>query len=234
MLGRPCKDIDFVCVGSGIALAEAVAARLDHAHVSVFRNYGTAMLKSGDLELEFVGARKESYREDSRNPLVEDGTLSDDQHRRDFTINALAISLNREDYGQLIDPFNGQEDLRNKIIRTPLAPDTTFSDDPLRMMRAIRFAAQLGFDIDGDTFESITRNASRLSIISMERTIEETNKIILTPKPSYGFKLLFHSRLLHQYFPEMATLQGVEYVGGNAHKDNLDRKSTRLNSSHRT
>jgi len=221
ILGRPSKDIDFVCVGSGIGLAEAVAARLDHARVSVFRNYGTAMLKAGEFELEFVGARKESYREDSRKPLVEDGSLSDDQHRRDFTINALAISLNHQDYGQVIDPFNGLEDLGNKIIRTPLAPDATFSDDPLRMMRAVRFAAQLGFDIEGDTFESISRNAPRLSIISMERTIEETNKIILTAKPSYGFKLLFHSRLLHQFFPEMALLQGVEYVGGNAHKDNF-------------
>ena len=221
ILGRSSKDIDFVCVGSGIRLAEAVAEQLGDAHVTVFRNYGTAMLRSGAYELEFVGARKESYREDSRKPIVEDGTLSDDQHRRDFTINAMAISLNPADFGQLIDPFGGLADLQARVIKTPLAPDTTFSDDPLRMMRAVRFASQLDFDIDGDTFESISRNAARLSIISMERIIEETNKIILVPKPSYGFKLLFHSRLLHQYFPEMAALQGVEYVGGNAHKDNF-------------
>ena len=221
ILGRSSKDIDFVCVGSGIRLAEAVAEQLGDAHVTVFRNYGTAMLRSGAYELEFVGARKESYREDSRKPIVEDGTLSDDQHRRDFTINAMAISLNPADFGELIDPFGGLADLQARVIKTPLAPDTTFSDDPLRMMRAVRFASQLDFDIDGDTFESISRNAARLSIISMERIIEETNKIILVPKPSYGFKLLFHSRLLHQYFPEMAALQGVEYVGGNAHKDNF-------------
>ncbi|MFM7328504.1 MAG: CCA tRNA nucleotidyltransferase, partial [Bacteroidota bacterium] len=221
LLGRESKDIDFVCVGSGIDLAEAVAKRLGEVKVTVFRNFGTAMVKSGEFELEFVGARKESYRTDSRKPIVEDGTLSDDQHRRDFTINAMAISLQQVDYGLLIDPFNGLGDLSAKLLRTPLAPDTTFSDDPLRMMRAVRFAAQLNFDIDGDTFESIINNAHRLSIISMERIIEETNKIIQTPKPSYGFKLLFHSRLLHQYFPEMAALQGVEYVGGNAHKDNF-------------
>ncbi|MFM8347915.1 MAG: CCA tRNA nucleotidyltransferase [Bacteroidota bacterium] len=221
LLGRESKDIDFVCVGSGIDLAEAVAKRLGEVKVTVFRNFGTAMVKSGEFELEFVGARKESYRTDSRKPIVEDGTLSDDQHRRDFTINAMAISLQQVDYGLMIDPFNGLGDLSAKLLRTPLAPDTTFSDDPLRMMRAVRFAAQLNFDIDGDTFESIINNAHRLSIISMERIIEETNKIIQTPKPSYGFKLLFHSRLLHQYFPEMAALQGVEYVGGNAHKDNF-------------
>jgi putative nucleotidyltransferase with HDIG domain len=221
ILGKPSKDIDFVCVGSGITLAQKVAEKIGDTRVTVFRNYGTAMLRYRDLELEFVGARKESYREDSRNPLVEDGTLEDDQNRRDFTINAMAISLNRENWGNLSDPFNGTGDLAGKMIRTPLAPDVTFSDDPLRMMRAVRFAAQLDFDIDADTFEALQRNAHRLKIISMERIADEVNKIICTPRPSYGFKLLFHSKLLHQFFPEMALLQGVEYVGGNAHKDNF-------------
>lgn len=221
LLGKPSKDIDFVCVGSGIALAQKVAGKIGNAKVNIFKNYGTAMLRFQDLELEFVGARKESYREDSRNPLVEDGTLEDDQNRRDFTINAMAIGLNEDDWGILLDPFNGTGDLSGKMIRTPLAPDVTFSDDPLRMMRAVRFAAQLDFDIDADTFEALQRNAPRLKIISMERIIDEVNKIISTPRPSYGFKLLFHSKLLHQFFPEMALLQGVEYVGGNAHKDNF-------------
>ena len=221
ILGRPSKDIDFVCVGSGILLAQKVAEKIQDTKVNVFKNYGTAMLRYRDLELEFVGARKESYREDSRNPLVEDGTLEDDQNRRDFTINAMAISLNHEDWGNLSDSFDGVGDLKNKMIRTPLAPDVTFSDDPLRMMRAVRFAAQLDFDIDADTFEALSRNAHRLKIISMERITDEVNKIIGTPRPSYGFKLLFHSKLLHQFFPEMALLQGVEYVGGNAHKDNF-------------
>ncbi|MBM3177792.1 MAG: HD domain-containing protein [Bacteroidetes bacterium] len=220
-LNRTSKDIDFVCLGSGIALAEKVSEALGGAHISIFKNFGTAMIRSGEYELEFVGARKESYREDSRKPLVEDGTLSDDQNRRDFTINALAVSLNAENFGELIDPFSGLNDLRKKVIKTPLEADRTFSDDPLRMMRAIRFANQLNFDIDPDTFDSIIRNAARLKIISMERIIDETNKIIACPQPSYGFKLLFHGRLLHQYFPEMAALQGVEYVDGNAHKDNF-------------
>lgn len=221
ILGRESKDIDFVCVGSGIQLAQEVATLLGGTRVTVFQNFGTAMIRHQDMELEFVGARKESYREDSRKPIVEDGSLSDDQNRRDFTINAMAIGLNAGNWGELIDPFGGVQDLSAKMIRTPLAPDTTFSDDPLRMMRAIRFAAQLNFDIDADAFDSIVRNAPRLKIISMERIIDEVNKIILTPKPSYGFKLLFHSKLLHQFFPEMALLQGVEYVGGNAHKDNF-------------
>lgn len=221
LLGHSSKDIDFVCVGSGIRLAEEVSRAFDGAHVTVFQNFGTAMIRHGDTQLEFVGARRESYRENSRKPVVEDGSLEDDQNRRDFTINAMAISLNNEDWGTLIDPFAGQNDLKSKLIRTPLSPDVTFSDDPLRMMRAIRFAAQLNFDIEADAFESILRNAHRLKIISMERITEELNKIILTPKPSYGFKLLFHSKLLHQFFPEMALLQGVEYVGGNAHKDNF-------------
>jgi len=221
ILGKPSKDIDFVCVGSGISLAQKVAEKIGDTRVNVFKNYGTAMLRYKDLDLEFVGARKESYREDSRNPIVEDGTLEDDQNRRDFTINAMAISLNPEDWGNLADPFDGMGDLKNKMIRTPLAPDVTFSDDPLRMLRAVRFAAQLDFDIDADTFEALSRNATRLKIISMERITDEVNKIISTPRPSYGFKLLFHSKLLHQFFPEMALLQGVEYVGGNAHKDNF-------------
>ena len=221
LLDRPSKDLDFVCVGSGIQLAEEVSKAFGGTRVSVFQNFGTAMIRHEDMELEFVGARKESYRENSRKPLVEDGTLEDDQHRRDFTINAMAIGLNNDDWGKLIDPFDGQKDLSRKLIKTPLAPDITFSDDPLRMMRAVRFAAQLDFDIDADAFDSIIRNAHRLKIISAERIIDEVNKILLTPKPSYGFKLLFHSKLLHQFFPEMVLLQGVEYVGGNAHKDNF-------------
>lgn len=221
LLGKPTKDIDFVCVGSGIELARQVSKRIGGAKVTIFQNFGTAMIRYGDLDIEFVGARRESYRNDSRKPIVEDGTLEDDQNRRDFTINAMAIGINNGDWGMLIDPFEGVNDLSRKMIRTPLEPDTTFSDDPLRMMRAIRFAAQLNFDIDADSFDSIIRNASRLKIISMERIVDELNKIILTDKPSYGFKLLFHSKLLHQFFPEMALLQGVEYVGGNAHKDNF-------------
>jgi poly(A) polymerase len=221
ILNRPNKDLDFVTVGSGIKLAQQVAKEMGGLTLTVFQNFGTASIKSGEFELEFVGARKESYRTESRKPIVEDGTLEDDQNRRDFTINAMAISLNEENYGELIDPFGGLEHLKQKLLKTPLHPDTTFSDDPLRMMRAVRFATQLKFDIDADTFESIQRNADRLKIVSMERIIDETNKIILTPQPSYGFKLLFHSGLLKQYFPELVTLQGVEYVGGNAHKDNF-------------
>lgn len=221
ILNRPNKDLDFVTVGSGVALAQKVAKELGGLTLTVFQNFGTASIKSGDFDLEFVGARKESYRSESRKPIVENGSLEDDQNRRDFTINAMAISLQKADFGALIDPFGGMEHLKSKLIKTPLHPDTTFSDDPLRMMRAIRFAAQLNFDIDSDTFESIQRNAARLSIISMERTIEETNKIVLTRQPSYGFKLLFHSGLLKHFFPELVALQGVEYVGGNAHKDNF-------------
>lgn len=221
ILKRPCKDLDFVCVGSGIDLAEEVAKQLGGLQVTVFRNFGTAMIKTDDYELEFVGARKESYRTESRKPIVEDGTLEDDQQRRDFTINAMAISLNEKSYGELVDPFDGVGHLKKKLIKTPLDPAITFSDDPLRMMRAIRFASQLNFDIDGDTFEAIGKNAERLKIVSMERVIDELNKIILSPTPSYGFKLLFHCGLLKQFFPEMIALHGVEYVDNHAHKDNF-------------
>ncbi len=221
ILKRPNKDIDFVCVGSGIRWAEKVGEKLGNLPVTVFKNFGTAMIRHEDYELEFVGARKESYRHDSRKPIVENGTLEEDQKRRDFTINALAISLNEGSYGNLIDPFDGVAHLKQKMIRTPLDPNITFSDDPLRMMRAIRFASQLGFDIEADTFKSILDNVERLKIVSMERIIVETNKIILSPTPSYGFKLLFHSGLLKQFFPEMVALQGVEYVDNRAHKDNF-------------
>ncbi len=221
LLKRPCKDIDFVCVGSGIQLAEAVAKELSNAPVGTFKNFGTAMVKYQDLDLEFVGARKESYRSESRKPIVEDGTLEDDQKRRDFTINAMAISLNKKNYGELIDPFGGVAHLAKKIIKTPLTPEITFSDDPLRMIRAIRFASQLNFDIEADTFEAITKNISRLKIVSLERITDELNKIILSPVPSYGFKLLFQSGLLKEFFPEMVALHGVEYVDNKAHKDNF-------------
>ena len=222
VLKRASKDIDFVCVGSGIALATKVSELLGkNAKLSVFKNFGTAAIHFGGYEYEFVGARKESYRSDSRKPIVEDGTLEDDQNRRDFTINALAISLNEADFGSLIDPFDGMEDMRAMMIRTPLEPDITFSDDPLRMMRAIRFASQLHFDIDPDTFDGIINNVDRIEIVSMERIIDELNKIILSPKPSYGFKLLFHSGLLKPIFPEMVKLQGVEKINGKTHKDNF-------------
>jgi putative nucleotidyltransferase with HDIG domain len=221
LLKRASKDIDFVCLGSGITLATAVSAMLRDAPLSVFKNFGTAMVRDHDAEYEFVGARKESYRSDSRKPVVEDGTLEDDQKRRDFTINAMAISLDPTDYGVLIDPFDGVTDLKAKLIKTPLDPEITFSDDPLRMMRAIRFASQLGFDIDADTFAAITKNVDRLKIVSMERTTDELNKIILSPVPSYGFKLLFQSGLLKSFFPELLALHGVEYVDNHAHKDNF-------------
>tara|TARA_A100000171_G_scaffold51200_1_gene64798 strand:+ start:981 stop:2399 length:1419 start_codon:yes stop_codon:yes gene_type:complete len=222
LLGRPSKDIDFVCVGSGVELAQAVHDELGgNLPFTVFKSFGTAMIKSGDLELEFVGARKESYQRDSRKPIVEDGTLEDDQNRRDFTINAMAISLNKESYGELIDPFNGQADLAARNIRTPLAPEVTFSDDPLRMMRAIRFATQLNFDIEPDTFEAITKMAERIQIVSMERVTDELNKIILAKKPSYGFKLLFYAQLLDKIFPEMVALQGVQTIEDKSHKDNF-------------
>ena len=222
LLERECKDIDFVCVGSGIELAEKAAHKIDpRLHVTVFKNFGTAHFRWHDLDLEFVGARKESYQRDSRKPIVEEGTLQDDQNRRDFTINALAVSLNKENFGQLIDPFNGVQDLENKIIRTPLDPDITFSDDPLRMMRAIRFASQLNFVIQADTFASISRNAERIKIISQERITEELNKIILSRVPSLGFKLLEESGLLKIIFPEMVKLKGVEEVEGKGHKDNF-------------
>ncbi|NQZ77771.1 MAG: HD domain-containing protein [Ekhidna sp.] len=222
VLKRESKDIDFVCVGSGIELAKEVAKLLGQdAKLSVYKNFGTASIHHQGFEYEFVGARKESYRSDSRNPIVEDGTLEDDQNRRDFTINAMAISLSEEDYGVLIDPFQGMEDLRNMIIRTPLEPAITFSDDPLRMLRAIRFATQLHFDIEPDTFDGLIQQAERISIISQERITDELNKIIIAEKPSYGFQLLFHSGLLKLIFPEMANLQGIQKINGKAHKDNF-------------
>ena len=222
LLDKSSSDIDFVCVGSGIELAQAVAAELGpRVRVNVFKNFGTAQIVLDDLELEFVGARKESYSADSRKPVVEDGSLQDDQKRRDFTINAMAISLNARSYGELLDPFDGVGDLKRKVIRTPQDPIVTFSDDPLRMMRAVRFASQLNFDIEADTFAALTSQAGRLKIVSAERTIDELNKIVLSPVPSYGFKLLFHSGLLKQFFPEMVALHGVEYVGNQAHKDNF-------------
>lgn len=222
LLKRPCKDIDVVCLGSGIELARCMADKIGpSASFSYFKNFGTAMLRYKDWEVEFVGARKESYQRDSRKPIVEDGTLQDDQNRRDFTINAFAISLQESTYGDLVDPFDGLTDLKRKIIRTPLNPDITFSDDPLRMLRAVRFASQLNFDIEPETFEALSRNKERLSIISMERISSELNKIIMVPKPSYGFKLLFHSGLLHQFFPELVALQGVETIDNKGHKDNF-------------
>ena len=222
MLNRPNKDIDFVCVGSGIELAKTTAAIIDvDLPVNYFKNFGTAQFNFGEYDIEFVGARKESYRSDSRKPLVENGTLSEDQHRRDFTINAMGISLNPDSFGELIDPFNGVADLQNKIIKTPLNPETTFSDDPLRMMRAIRFASQLGFDIEGDTFMAIKTMASRIEIISQERISDEMNKIILSKTPSYGFKLLQQTGLLKIIFPELVNLMGVETMDGKGHKDNF-------------
>lgn len=219
-LQRPSKDIDIVVLGNGIEFAEAVATKLK-VKVSVFKNFGTASLKYQDLEIEFVGARKESYRRDSRKPIVENGTLDDDQKRRDFTINAMAISLHPDTYGQLLDPFSGISDLENKLIRTPLNPIETFSDDPLRMMRAIRFATQLNFKIDDLAVAAIKSNADRISIISQERITDELNKIILSPKPSIGFNYLFDTGLLHKIFPLMTALYGVEYIDGKGHKDNF-------------
>ncbi|MBD3629493.1 HD domain-containing protein, partial [Cyclobacterium sp.] len=208
--------------GDGIRLAKAVSQSLEgRPKVAVFKNFGTAMIKVDDWEVEFVGARKESYQTDSRKPKVEAGTLQEDQERRDFTINTLGIAVNKANYGELLDPFEGVKDLKRKIIRTPTDPNLTFSDDPLRMLRAIRFAAQLKFDIAPDTFDGIINNSSRLSIISGERIIDELNKIILTGKPSYGFKLLFVSGLLAEFFPEMVALQGVDSVGDKSHKDNF-------------
>ena len=219
-LNRPSKDIDVVILGNGIDFAESVGQNLK-TKVAVFKNFGTAMLKYKDLEIEFVGARKESYRLDSRKPIVENGTLEDDQLRRDFTINALAISLNKANYGSLIDPFNGILDLEQKIIRTPLDPLITFSDDPLRMMRAIRFATQLNFRIDEIAIEAIKQQKERISIVSKERITDELNKIILSRVPSIGFKYLFDTGLLHLIFPQMAALYGVEFIKGKGHKDNF-------------
>ena len=221
-LERPCDDMDFVTVGSGIEVAKAVAKRLGkRAHLSVFRTYGTAQVKTRQWELEFVGARRESYRRESRNPIVEDGTLNDDQQRRDFTINAMAICLNQERYGELLDPFDGIGDLERRIIRTPLDSDITFSDDPLRMMRAVRFATQLEFDIFPETFEAIRRNAGRIKIITRERIAEELMKIMRSPHPSRGWLLLDQCGLLPLIFPELAVLKGVETVNGRGHKDNF-------------
>ncbi|TGE23835.1 HD domain-containing protein [Hymenobacter aquaticus] len=221
-LARPSKDVDVVCVGDGIRLAQAVGSKLPgKPRVTVFKNFGTAMLPTETIELEFVGARKESYRAESRKPEVEAGTLEEDLARRDFTINALALSLNPGDFGTLVDRFEGMRDLQQKIIRTPLDPDITFSDDPLRMMRAVRFATQLDFDIEPDTFDAIARNKDRIKIVSQERITVELNKIIEATKPSYGFKLLFQTGLLQLIFPRMAQLYGVEKVGSHAHKDNF-------------
>tara|TARA_B100001758_G_C18406068_1_gene612193 strand:- start:1423 stop:2850 length:1428 start_codon:yes stop_codon:yes gene_type:complete len=215
-------DIDFVCIGDGIKFAEKLKKRLGKKAVfKIFKNFGTAMINFNNENYEFVGARKESYRNNSRKPIIENGTLEDDQNRRDFTINAMAIKLNSDNYGKLIDPFNGVKDLEEKIIRTPLDPDITYSDDPLRMMRAIRFASQLNFRIEENSFTSIRKNIKRLSIISQERVTDELNKIILSDVPSNGFQLLFKTRLLHQFFPQMARLQGVEFVGSHGHKDNF-------------
>ena len=222
ILYRPSKDIDIVAIGSGIELAEKVARLLgNNVHVNVYKNFGTAQITFEDLIIEFVGARKESYRSESRKPIVENGTLEDDQNRRDFTINALAISLNKNDYGTLLDPFGGVKDMEDQIIRTPLAPDVTYSDDPLRMLRAIRFATQLDYVIEEESLKSIARNHERIHIISKERIADELNKIILAPKPSIGFKLLFDTGLLHHIFPQMVLLQGVEIVNGKSHKDNF-------------
>ena len=221
-LERPSKDIDVVVVGSGILMAETLGKRLGRgAHVAVFRNFGTAQLKYKGTEVEFVGARRESYSHDSRKPVVEDGTLNDDQNRRDFTINALAVCLNADRLGELVDPFGGIDDLYDKTIRTPLDPDITFSDDPLRMMRCVRFAAQLGFYIDDETFEALERNKERISIISRERIADELNKILLSPVPSKGFVELDRCGLLALIFPELVALQGVETRNGKAHKDNF-------------
>ena len=222
LIGRPTKDADIVCAGDGIKLAHNVAAGLQpRPSVSFFKNFGTAQIKWEDLELEFVGARKESYRAESRNPDVEPGTIEDDQLRRDFTINAMAISLNTKDYGRLIDPFNGQQDLEKRLIRTPLDPLRTFSDDPLRMMRATRFASQLNFTIDGDTLRAIEEDAPRIKIVSQERITDELNKIILSPQPSIGFDLLYRTSLLKIIFPQMVDLAGAEYIDGMGHKDNF-------------
>jgi len=216
------KDIDFVTVGNGILLAKELANKLGNtSQVSVFKRFGTAMFKYKDTDLEFVGARKESYSEDSRKPHVEDGTLEDDQKRRDFTINTLAISMNKENFGELIDPFNGVEDLNNKIIKTPLEPNVTYSDDPLRMMRAIRFAAQLEFEIEKKSFQAIIDNAERINIVSFERVMDEFQKIMMTDKPSVGLLLLEQSGLMQHILPELVALKGIEEVEGQKHKDNF-------------
>jgi len=231
ILGRNTKDIDVVCIGDGISLANEASLYFDNKpHVNFFKNFGTAQIKINDtdssseelfIEIEFVGARKESYQFESRNPVVEAGTLEDDQNRRDFTINAMAISLNQNNFGDLIDPFQGIVDLENKIIKTPLQPEATFSDDPLRMMRAIRFAAQLNFEIEANTLSAISSMAKRIKIVSGERIAEELNKILLTQKPSVGFDLLYKTGLLQIIFPQMTALAGAEYIDGKGHKDNF-------------
>ena len=222
LLQRPSRDIDIVVVGSGIDLAALVREKLGRkGRLKVFNSFGTAMLRYQTWQVEFVGARKESYRIDSRKPIVEDGSLEDDMRRRDFTINTLAISLNREDYGRLLDPFNGMQDMEKRLIRTPLDPDLTYSDDPLRMMRAIRFAAQLDFEVDAASFDSIRRNAGRIRIVSIERVMDEFNKIMLCDVPGKGLKMLRASGLLQHFFPELDAMHGVEVVNGNAHKDNF-------------
>ncbi len=235
ILHRPSKDIDVVCVGNGIALAQEVTNRLGKkAKLAFFKNYGTAQVKYKELEIEFVGARKESYTRDSRNPLVEDGTLQDDLNRRDFTMNAMAICINKDRFGELIDPFNGLTDIEECSIKTPLNPDITFSDDPLRMLRAIRFATQLGFFIETETFEAIERNKERITIISKERIIEELNKIILSPRPSIGFELLDQTGLLEIIFPELVALKGVETKEGIGHKNNFSHTLTVLDNLAKT
>jgi poly(A) polymerase len=222
IIGRQTKDIDIVCLGDGITLAEAVAKRFyPKPEVNFFKNFGTAQIKTADMEIEFVGARKESYRHHSRKPEVEPGTLEDDQNRRDFTINALAISLNKENFGKLIDPFGGLKDIQDRILKTPMEPATTFSDDPLRMMRAIRFSTQLNYIIEEKTFNAISENAHRISIVSGERIADELNKILMCPKPSIGFDLLYKSGLLKIIFPQMVELAGAEYIDGKGHKDNF-------------
>ena len=220
-LQRKSEDIDVVVIGSGIELAEKLSKKIKGSKLSVFKNFGTAQIKWKNLEVEFVGARKESYRADSRKPIVEDGTLEDDQNRRDFTINALALCLNKERFGELIDPFNGISDIKNKIIKTPLNPDVTFNDDPLRMMRCIRFSAQLQFYIEENTFEAISRVKERISIISKERIVDELNKIMASKVPSIGFELLKRSGLLELIMPDLYKLCGIEEKGGRAHKDNF-------------
>jgi putative nucleotidyltransferase with HDIG domain len=221
LLERPSKDIDFVVVGDALELAKSAADKLRVKKVSLFKKFGTAHFRYKDLDVEFVGARKESYSPDSRKPEVSSGTIKDDQNRRDFTINAMALNMHPEYFGELVDPFNGLKDLEAGIIRTPLEPGITYSDDPLRMMRAIRFATQLNFRIEAKSLQAIIENAKRLEIISLERTIDELNKIILSAKPSRGFELLFDTKLLHQFFPEMVALHGVETINGNTHKDNF-------------
>lgn len=228
-LERECKDIDIVVLGSGLDIAEKLGVILK-CQVSLFKSFGTAMLKKNDLEIEFVGARKESYRSDSRKPIVEGGTFEDDQNRRDFTINAMSFSLNKSNFGELVDPFNGIQDLHDKILRTPMDPDITFSDDPLRMIRAIRFATQLGFHIEESTFEAIKRNAERINIVSIERISTEIEKIMLSKKPSIGFKLLDKCGLLNTLFPFLSNLKGVEVKEGRAHKDNFYHTLTVLDN----